>query len=198
MLRRRIPRMPTIDAHNPTNAKQRILVRSIFTPIARPASGLSPATRTCKPNLCRWKIIPNTKAIKTIQNICAGIGPKDPTKIDLILVSFNSSKVLTAPLFKTLHKPIKAKFIPKVVIKEERPSFVTRKPFNKPQDIPTTTEKIVARRKFKLVCCKVQAKANPDNGMIDGKARSISPAAVTKTRLNPIIAKSGRDKKTAE
>ena len=149
-------------------------------------------------NLCRWKIIPNTKAIANIQNIWAGIGPKDPTKIDLILVSFKSSKVLTSPLFKTLVKPIRAKFIPKVVIKEERPSFVIRKPFNKPQDIPTTTEKNAARMKFKLVCCKVQANANPDNGMIDGKARSISPAAVTKTRLNPIIAKSGKDKKTAE
>jgi len=93
---------------------------------------------------------------------------------------------------------MKAKFIPKVVINEERPSFVIRKPFNKPQDIPTTTEKIAARIKFKLVCCKVQAKANPDNGMIDGKAKSISPAAVTKTRLIPIIANSGNDKKTAE
>ena len=58
-------------------------------------------------------------------------------------------------------------------------------------------QKRAAKAKLKLVCCKVQANARPDSGIIDGKDRSISPAAVTKTRLNPMIAKSGKDRKIA-
>ena len=171
--------MPTIEAQRPTNTKQRILVRSIFTPIALPASGLSPATRTCRPNLCRWKTIHSITAIPAIQNICAGIGPRDQTNIDLILKSLNSSKLLTAPLFKTLVRPKKVKLVPKVVIKEDRPSLVTSIPLIKPQDIPTETAKNADSARLKLLCYIVQAKVNPDRGIIDGKERSISPAATT-------------------
>jgi hypothetical protein len=53
-------------------------------------------------------------------------------------------------------------------------------------------------KKFRCVCSRVQAKAKPVKEMVDGKDRSISPAAVINTKLNPTIVNSGRDRKIAE
>jgi len=153
----------------------------MLIPIARPASGLSPAMWTWMPNRWRLNMKPRMTAKPSPQNIWAGIGPQDPTIAFRIGDSSNSVNWRTSPRLRTCVNPINMKLTPKVVMRDENPSFVTRNPLRSPQAIPVSKEARNAAKKLKFVAGRVIAKASPDKGTIDGKERSISPATVTKT-----------------
>jgi hypothetical protein len=80
---------------------------------------------------------------------------------------------------------------------EDKPNFVTRNPFIYPQRIPVITAARKPAKKFNDVRSKVQENMNPERAITDGNDKSISPAAVIKTKLKPTIVKSGSDKKIA-
>ena len=91
-----------------------------------------------------------------------------------------------------------AKFIPKVVIRDDRPNLTTKKALISPQTAPARSAADAANIKLLLLCSRIQAKTKPVKVMMEGKERSISPATTQNTKLNPTIINSGKDRKIAE
>jgi len=94
------------------------------------------------------------------------------------------------PWDNTFAKPIQTNIVLKVTIIDGTPIFTMIKPLINPIAIPT---KMLIMRLIKILSVfrNVTENMNPENAMIAGKERSISPAVTTNVNPNAIMSEKG-------
>ena len=167
------PAMPPMSVCTPRRAAGTLM------PSRDAMSACSPVNRMASPSGWRFRRSQRASAITISQSDCMGRKPPSlPASTLCVGLPPRSASPSASPWLSSMTAPRQKNCVPMVAMMDGTPTYATRKPLQRPIPKPIRMATMTPSQTCP-VCIAVSAKPNPATASVEGKHKSISPAATT-------------------